>query len=258
MFISVSDAAKKWKISDRMVRRYCIQGRIQGAYQEDEVWFVPEDAEKPERKVPDIQENPTPKPQPPLVKKLRQQKTKKMYHGLYDYVQTNLTYSNGRMASNRLMLTQITEIFETDKVKTGFEPIKVDDLIEATDHMLCVDHIIDTATQALTQTYIMNYKEMPPFAPVLMESTRAIGYSLEAAVADIIDNSIAAEASAVDIKFSPYELSPYVSILDNGHGMDSEQIDEAMRYGSQSSLEVRGERDLGRFGLGLKTASLAD
>ena len=88
MFISVSDAAKKWKISDRMVRRYCIQGRIQGAYQEDEVWFVPEDAEKPERKVPDIQENPTPKPQPPLVKKLRQQKTKKMFHGLYDYVQT--------------------------------------------------------------------------------------------------------------------------------------------------------------------------
>ena len=67
-----------------------------------------------------------------------------MYHGLYDNVQTNLTYSNGRMASNRLMLTQITEIFDTDKVKTGFEPIKVDDLIEATDHMLCVDHIIDT------------------------------------------------------------------------------------------------------------------
>ena len=57
-------------------------------------------------------------------------------HGLYDYVQTNLTYSNGRMASNRLMLTQITEIFETDKVKIGFEPIKVDDLIEATDHIL--------------------------------------------------------------------------------------------------------------------------
>ena len=125
MFISVSDAAKKWKISDRMVRRYCIQGRIQGAYQEDEVWFIPEDAEKPARIIPEEKERPAPKPQPPLVKKLRQQKTKKMYHGLYDYVQTNLTYSNGRMASNRLMLTQITEIFE---VKTGFGPIKVDDL----------------------------------------------------------------------------------------------------------------------------------
>ena len=152
MYITVSDAAKKWNISDRMVRRYCIQGRIQGAYQEDEVWFIPEDAEKPARKIPEEPEKPAPKPQPPLAKKLRQQKTKKMFHGLYDYVQTNLTYSNGRMASNRLMLTQITEIFETAKVKTGFEPIKVDDLIEATDHMLCVDHIIDTATQALTQT----------------------------------------------------------------------------------------------------------
>ena len=154
MYITVSDAAKKWNISDRMVRRYCIQGRIQGAYQDDEVWFIPEDAEKPARKIPEEPEKPAPKPQPPLAKKLRQQKTKKMFHGLYDYVLTNLTYSNGRMASNRLMLTQITEIFETNKVKTGFEPIKVDDLIEATDHMLCVDHIIDTATQALTQTYI--------------------------------------------------------------------------------------------------------
>lgn len=103
----------------------------------------------------------------------------------------------------------------------------------------------------------MKYKEMPPFAPVLMESTRAIGYSLEAAVADIIDNSIAAEATEVAVDFSPYDVSPYVSILDNGYGMNAKQLDEAMRYGSQSSLNVRGERDLGRFGLGLKTASLS-
>ena len=98
---------------------------------------------------------------------------------------------------------------------------------------------------------------MPPFAPVLMESTRAIGYSLEAAVADIIDNSIAAEATEVAVEFSPYEATPYVSILDNGAGMSAKQLDEAMRYGSQSSLNIRGERDLGRFGLGLKTASLS-
>lgn len=103
----------------------------------------------------------------------------------------------------------------------------------------------------------MKYKEMPPFAPVLMESTRAIGYSLEAAVADIIDNSIAAESSRVEVNFSPYDVSPFVSILDNGTGMNPIQIDEAMRYGSQSSLDVRGENDLGRFGLGLKTASLS-
>ena len=152
-YISIKEAAKRWQITDQLVRRYCSEGRIEGAYQKNTIWYIPENTEKPARKR--REEKPKPStPQPTLVKKLRQQKTKKMFHGLYDYVQTNLTYSNGRMASNRLMLSQVTEIFETDKVKTGFEPIKVDDLIEATDHMLCVDHIIDTATQALTQTYI--------------------------------------------------------------------------------------------------------
>lgn len=103
----------------------------------------------------------------------------------------------------------------------------------------------------------MKIKDTPPFAPVLMESTRAMGYSLEAAVADIIDNSIAAGATEVDVQFSPYEVVPYVAILDNGSGMSNEEIDDAMRYGSQSSLNVRDAQDLGRFGLGLKTASLS-
>lgn len=103
----------------------------------------------------------------------------------------------------------------------------------------------------------MIIRETPPFAPVLMESTRAIGYNLESAIADIIDNSIAACAHTVDIHFSPYDAVPYVSILDDGNGMSEQRIDDAMRYGSQSSLEERGELDLGRFGLGMKTASLS-
>lgn len=103
----------------------------------------------------------------------------------------------------------------------------------------------------------MKVIDMPPFAPVLMESTRAMGYSLESAVADIIDNSIAANASDIDIQFSPYEAVPFISILDNGIGMTKEQINDAMRYGSQSSLNARESTDLGRFGLGLKTASLS-
>ena len=103
----------------------------------------------------------------------------------------------------------------------------------------------------------MKTLDMPPFAPVLMESTRAMGYSLESAIADIIDNSIAAKANTVDIQFSPYDAMPFISILDDGEGMTKEQINEAMRYGSQSSLNVRESTDLGRFGLGLKTASLS-
>lgn len=103
----------------------------------------------------------------------------------------------------------------------------------------------------------MKLHDTPPFAPVLMESTRAMGYSLESAIADIIDNSIAAQASSVLVKFSPYDTMQYVSILDDGTGMNRQQIDDAMRYGSQSSLVIREDCDLGRFGLGLKTASLS-
>lgn len=102
----------------------------------------------------------------------------------------------------------------------------------------------------------MKAKETPPYAPVLMESTRAIGYSLEAAIADIVDNSIAARASNVQISFFPVG-DAYVCMLDDGQGMDAETIDVAMQYGSKSPSETRDAADLGRYGLGLKTASLS-
>ena len=97
---------------------------------------------------------------------------------------------------------------------------------------------------------------LPPYAPTLIESTRAIGYSLEAAVADIIDNSITAAASRVNIYFFPVD-EEYVAFLDDGLGMDDEEINIAMQYGSKNPQECRGSNDLGRFGLGLKTASLS-
>lgn len=101
----------------------------------------------------------------------------------------------------------------------------------------------------------MKFIDMPPDATALMESTRAIGYSPQTAVADIIDNSIAAEASQVEIFYSPIEK--YVAILDDGFGMNADEINRAMKYGGVSPLETRHEKDLGRFGLGMKTASLS-
>lgn len=99
-------------------------------------------------------------------------------------------------------------------------------------------------------------KENPPFAPSLMESMRSMGYSLGSALADLIDNSISAKATQVNLFFSPLD-DPYVAIVDNGDGMSPDRLDEAMRHGSSSPLDLRGESDLGRFGLGLKTASLS-
>lgn len=98
--------------------------------------------------------------------------------------------------------------------------------------------------------------DCPPYAPILMESTRAIGYSIEAAVADIVDNSITAHASSIGIWFLPYE-DPYVAILDDGDGMSPDMLTEAMRYGSCNPNDKRAEDDMGRYGLGLKTASLS-
>lgn len=102
----------------------------------------------------------------------------------------------------------------------------------------------------------MRYADIPPYAPTLMESTRAIGYSIEAAIADIIDNSIAADSSRIDIDYFPMGQS-YISILDDGHGMSEAELISAMQYGSRSPLEIREESDLGRYGLGMKTASLS-
>lgn len=102
----------------------------------------------------------------------------------------------------------------------------------------------------------MEEKIVVPYAPILVESTRSIGYSFEAAVADIIDNSISALATEVRICFSSRDPQ-WLCIEDDGWGMTPEELENAMRYGSQSPADVRRKDDLGRFGLGLKMASLS-
>lgn len=89
-----------------------------------------------------------------------------------------------------------------------------------------------------------------------MESMRAVGYTMETAVADVIDNSITAEADQVDVLFTSNPVAR-VAILDNGRGMDTETLVEAMRLAGRPPSAFRQPHDLGRFGLGLKTASLS-
>ena len=97
---------------------------------------------------------------------------------------------------------------------------------------------------------------LPPSAPDLLESMRAIGYSFESALADLIDNSIAAAARTVNVRFS-VSGEPYVAIIDDGTGMSPADLTSAMRHGSRNPDQARDALDLGRFGLGLKTASLS-
>ena len=99
--------------------------------------------------------------------------------------------------------------------------------------------------------------ELAPSPAALIESLRDMGYSLRTALADVIDNSITAAACEIQILADTHVDGPAIGILDNGCGMDWEELCEAMRPGTQSPLDPRSETDLGRFGLGLKTASFS-
>jgi hypothetical protein len=96
-----------------------------------------------------------------------------------------------------------------------------------------------------------------PYASSLIQSLRDIGYSCDTALADIIDNSITAKASRIEILTDLSQAEPAIAILDDGEGMCPDVLVEAMRPGSKNPLEKRDINDLGRFGLGLKSASFS-
>ncbi len=97
---------------------------------------------------------------------------------------------------------------------------------------------------------------VPP-AKALINGLRSIGYSFESAAADIIDNSITAEAKNIKIYSDPEDEEPYFLILDDGYGMNYKELENAMQFGSNRENKVDCAQDLGRFGLGLKSASLS-
>jgi Histidine kinase-, DNA gyrase B-, and HSP90-like ATPase len=97
----------------------------------------------------------------------------------------------------------------------------------------------------------------PPSAACLSASMRDLGYSLETAIADIVDNSISAGADQIDIICDISGQNPVVVILDNGKGMSDKELLCAMKHGTVNPQQKRSIQDLGRFGLGLKTASFS-
>jgi Histidine kinase-, DNA gyrase B-, and HSP90-like ATPase len=98
---------------------------------------------------------------------------------------------------------------------------------------------------------------LPPSAASLTASLRDLGYSLETAIADLIDNSISAEATDIQVFCDMSRSVPVLVIADNGRGMRESEVIAAMRHGATDPRKERGPKDLGRFGLGLKTASFS-
>jgi hypothetical protein len=103
----------------------------------------------------------------------------------------------------------------------------------------------------------MKTRNAPPSANAMLESLRGLGYSTASALADIIDNSISAKARSVEIYFSWSDKTSHISIVDDGSGMTDSKLEAAMALGEKNPLDVRAAHDLGRFGMGLKTASFS-
>ena len=155
-YLSTREMAEKWGVSMTLIKRLCNQGRIVGAVYKDGVWRIPEDAVRVERTILEHTEEPE---LPELAKKLQNQKKKRNFHGLYDFVIIDLTYSSSRMASCRLTRLQVETIFRKGKIRESFEPMKVSDVIEVLNHIHCVDYILDHVMEPLTQKFIRKLHE---------------------------------------------------------------------------------------------------
>ena len=156
-YVTTREIAEKWGVSQILIRRLCRQDRIPGAMCREGVWLIPEDAVRVSRTDSVYA---TGSELPELAKKLQNQKKKKNFHGLYDYVVIDLTYSSSRMASCRLTRQQVETIFRKGKVRESFEPLKVSDLIEVLNHIHCVDYILDHVMEPLTQKFIRKLHEI--------------------------------------------------------------------------------------------------
>ena len=145
---SVIDIAKEWNISERSVRNYCAQGRVNGAFLTGKTWKIPENAEKPER-------SNKKKERPITLLEILQEQKKNKYSGwIYHKTQIDLTYNSNHIEGSRLTHDQTRYIFETNTIGVEKEVLNVDDVIETANHFRCIDVIIDNAKAALTEKFI--------------------------------------------------------------------------------------------------------
>ena len=149
-YVSVKEIAEKWNVSERSVRNYCAEGRIDGAFLTGKTWNIPEIAKKPERlnKKAD-----TPKT---LSDILIAEKKNNIKGGIYHKIQVDMTYNSNHIEGSRLTHEQTRYIFETNTIGFTDESIKVDDIVETVNHFRCIDEIIEHANSSLTEKLIKN------------------------------------------------------------------------------------------------------
>ena len=144
-FISVTQFAQKYGISERTVRNYCAAGKIQGAFLTGKTWNIPTDAGLPHKGKKHLS---------PLLVRLREEKESKLKGGIYHRTQIDLTYNSNHIEGSRLTKEQTRYIFETNTLGVTTENTRIDDIIETVNHFRCVDYIINHATDKITESHI--------------------------------------------------------------------------------------------------------
>lgn len=147
-FVSVSEIAKKWDLSERSVRNYCALGKVDGAFLTGKTWNIPEDAVKPDRA---NKKSNIPKT---LLEILLAEKSAKMPGGLYHKVQIELTYNSNHIEGSRLTHDQTRYIFETNTIGIEGDVVRVDDVVETANHFKCIDLVLENATKSLSEGFI--------------------------------------------------------------------------------------------------------
>ena len=146
-FISVAEFAKRHGIAERTVRNYCSSGKIPGAVLVGKTWNMPYDAELPLRGA-------VKRKTMPLLVVLKEQRASRMKGGIYHRTQIDLTYNSNHIEGSRLTHEQTRFIFETNTVGVENGAVRIDDIIETTNHFRCIDYIIDNAEVRLNESII--------------------------------------------------------------------------------------------------------
>ena len=153
-YLSVSEIAKKWHLSERAVRNYCAQGRVSGAFLTGKTWNIPEDAQKPSRVRAQAAAPTT------LLSVLQREKQSRLPGGIYHRVQIDLTYNSNHIEGSRLSREQTRFIFETNTIGIEKQAVNVDDVVETANHFRCIDMVIDDANRALSQAMMKRLHEI--------------------------------------------------------------------------------------------------
>ena len=147
-YLTVEEIASKWNLSERSVRNYCVKGRVDGAILVGKTWKIPLNAEKPLRKER-LKKLPN-----KLLERLKIEKNNKISGGIYHKIQIDLTYNSNHIEGSNLSHEQTRYIFETNTIGLENKVVKIDDIIETTNHFRCIDLAIEQANYALSESFI--------------------------------------------------------------------------------------------------------